>query len=484
MKGIRFTLYILITLFAFASCEDDSRDFSSDSGYRLEFSADTVRIDTLFTGIGSATKRLKVYNRNSKAINVESIELMNPEKSGFRMLVDGVSGNTITNEPIYGGDSIFILLEITIDRLNSDSPLLINDSIKFSFNGNTQYIQLEAVGQDAIVWHGKTIESDTILTAAKPYLIYDSLIVKQNAKLTIEPNVKLHFHNKAQMYVAGQIEAKGTIEQPIYFRGDRYDNILTDVPYNNLAGQWAGITIDSASYENVFENVRIYGTDYGLICSPSDPMKLKATFYNTIIHNSFANNLSATNCKIEAKNSQFSNASNSCVNLVGGDYSFIHCTLANYISWSATSHKAALTLGNQRSDSIATTDAPLYRANFYNCIIYGSSSTEVSLQKKLEQVQFEHFFKNCLIKANGSNDTSGEIHFTDNIWNEDPAFLYLNIDSDYAYNFELDSISGAMNKADINHSTSIPYDLKGVSRLSDSGPDIGCYEWIKRDEEE
>jgi hypothetical protein len=36
----------------------------------LEFSADTVKFDTVFTTLRTVTKRLWVYNRNPKGVNV------------------------------------------------------------------------------------------------------------------------------------------------------------------------------------------------------------------------------------------------------------------------------------------------------------------------------------------------------------------------------------------------------------------------------
>ena len=44
------------------------------------------------------------------------------------------------------------------------------------------------------------------------------------------------------------------------------------------------------------------------------------------------NVLTATNCNLEAANSEFTNATVDVVVLNGGKYSFTHCTLANYIS--------------------------------------------------------------------------------------------------------------------------------------------------------
>jgi hypothetical protein len=49
----------------------------------------------------------------------------------------------------------------------------------------------------------------------------------------------------------------------------------------------------------------------------------------------------------------------------------------------------------------------------------------------------------------------------------------------YSYNFSLQAISPVINKADKAYSLQAPLDLKGHSRLADSNPDIGCYEWTE-----
>lgn len=61
---------LLLILIGFAvsltPCRNDF-DFESRTG-GLEFSKDTVYLDTVFTNIGSSTYTLKVYNRSDKNI--------------------------------------------------------------------------------------------------------------------------------------------------------------------------------------------------------------------------------------------------------------------------------------------------------------------------------------------------------------------------------------------------------------------------------
>ena len=52
------------------------KDFSTIPSFgELEFSKDTVFLDTIFTNIGSATYNLKVYNRSNDDITIPNITL-------------------------------------------------------------------------------------------------------------------------------------------------------------------------------------------------------------------------------------------------------------------------------------------------------------------------------------------------------------------------------------------------------------------------
>ena len=57
---------IILPLFVILSLSACKRDFFDESGPgELQFSADTIIFDTLFTSVGSTTQTLKVYNRNN-----------------------------------------------------------------------------------------------------------------------------------------------------------------------------------------------------------------------------------------------------------------------------------------------------------------------------------------------------------------------------------------------------------------------------------
>ena len=61
MQRYFYILCILLIMIVWSSCRKDLEYASSEGN--LEFSKDTVFLDTVFTNIGSSTRTLKVYNR-------------------------------------------------------------------------------------------------------------------------------------------------------------------------------------------------------------------------------------------------------------------------------------------------------------------------------------------------------------------------------------------------------------------------------------
>lgn len=485
MKQPIYFIALLALLSSFFACSNDD-NFSTNSNLRLSFSVDTLRFDTVFTTIGSATRRLKVYNRNREALHINSVELVNAAKTGFRMNVDGISGNKVTDVDILGRDSMYIFVEVTVNPLNQNNPMLVEDSIRLTFNGVTQYVNLEAIGQDVVLWRDKTIDKDMVLTGEKPFLVFGGLTVSKDATLDMRKNVRMFFHSGAKVLINGRINAVGTIEEPVLFRGDRLDNLYQsgNVPFDRVPGQWGGIEIASDSYDNRFENVRIRNGIYGVLCHTAQPTRQKAIFMNTIIQNTSKEAFWAVNCKIDAANTLFANAGSYTLRLLGGSYDFLHCTVASYIDpgWGFLPRQNAMLLANTGVDvSGKTVTYPLIDTHFTSTIIAGRGFSELELRQAGSGVSFAHSFVNCLIKNRGSDDNE----FVSTVWNEDPRFRFIysfelaagNPDLFYFYDFRLSDNSPAINKGSRQAVVALPYDLVGASRRSDEAPDIGCFEW-------
>lgn len=479
-KNILFIILLVLLTALAGACTDFDDDFTTDSSHRLSFSQDTLSFDTLFSEFPTSTQRLKVYNTYDKPMLIENIHLANAQTSGFRMNVDGVSGTSFTNVELRAKDSMFIFVEATMKTTGAETPLWVEDSICFRMNGNQQRILLQAASQDVIVLKGKTITQSETLTTGLPYLIYDSIIVEKEGVLTLPPNTRLFFRNNAYMKVKGTLKAEGTLSQPVVFRGHRLDKLFSGVPYDLVPGQWDGIYFTETSFNNHLQYTNIRNTNNGLGFSASSPDKLKIKLENCVIHNASLDLFHAINCRIEAYNSQFSNAGGAVLYFVGGNIIFKHCTIANYFRWSKRNN-ACLVLRNSdiSLDDGSEFSYPLINAEFHNSIFYGSYGTEVSIKKK-DDLPFEHLFNYCMIKANGTDDEN----FVSTIWYknsenviQDPKFKSIGSDN-YIYDFHIDSTSAARNNANSSISAEIPFDMDGNSRFGDEGPDRGAYEWV------
>lgn len=469
VKTIVYTLLIATLMGGFLVSCAESDDFSTNTNLKLSFSSDTISFDTVFTSIGSSVIEFKIYNRNSKSLSIQSIEIVNPDESGFTMNIDGQQGVRFCNIDILKKDSLYGFLRVKVDPLDENNPLLIRDSIRFVTNGNIQYIVLKAIGRNVYKLTNVEITKDTLLKADKPYLIFDSLKVAQGIKLSIEAGAELFFHNKASMHVWGSLNAEGQVGRSITFRNDRLDRMNGVIPYSNIPGQWGGIVFYPDSYDNQLKNVIVKNAETGLCFYPSNVIDKKAQLYNVIVSNSSENCVVATNCFIEAVNCLFTNSRKAVLDIRGGHYSFLHCTIANYYQWS-TREGATVLLNN----IFGGENYPFVQCDFINSIVYGTRVDELYVSKNAN-VDFNVTFRNCLIR---NRQEFSNKEFINVVWNKNPEFYDLNSTSLYEYNFKLTEPSFAIGIADPEYSQNAPYDLSGNSRLIDGVSDAGCYEWI------
>src|SRR5690554_8077924 len=111
-----FVAFLLVLV---SSCRNDF-DFEPSSG-KLEFSRDTVYLDTVFTDIGSSTYTLKVYNRSNKNISIPVIKLRDSINSKYRLMVDGMAGQKFTNVEMLAKDSMYIFISVTAEVTDANS---------------------------------------------------------------------------------------------------------------------------------------------------------------------------------------------------------------------------------------------------------------------------------------------------------------------------------------------------------------------------
>ena len=484
-KPLFLILVSILSASLFSACKDNYEDYSTSPNDVLTFSHDTLRFDTLFSTIGSSTKYILVYNNNKKPLLISSISLADGN-NGFRLNVDGEKGSSFNNVEIREKDSIYIFVETTLKENNNNIPIDLFDSLVFITNTVKQQVILQAAGQDAYIWKkGGIIESDSTLKNDKPYLIYDSLIVKEGATLTIPEGTTLYLHDKAKIDVHGTLKIQGKQGNPVTIRGDRLDK-LWDISYDLRPGQWAGIQIYPESFNNEINHARIRNGVHGIQCDSSDVSQSKLKITNTILTNVYYNLLTATNCDIEASNCEFSNAGGALASLTGGSYSFVHCTFANHFTGSRSG--ASLYLRNYKMKSNAqnpedTTPLPLLKADFLNSIITGQMISEIYFDKVNEEkhpnIAFNYRMDHCLLKMKYEDLSTSNI--TNYILNEKPEFGNLNDYKDYVFSFLLKPESPAIDKGSAAYM--IPTDMNGEYRPTGTNPDLGAYEWVEQPKE-
>lgn len=475
----RLFIPLLVVLFGAWLSGCYREPISTNPAFKLEFSVDTLAFDTVFTNIGSATRSIKVYNRNNADISVSSVRLAGGDGSVYRMNVDGRATSLAKDVYLRSKDSLFVFVEVTIDPNENNAPLLVMDSIIFETNGNHQDVKLISWGQDVHMFSRDTLHTSTTFVNDKPYLIYDYLYVPAGVELTVEAGVEFYLHNTSWLFVEGRILFQGQPDNPITMQGDRLEMFYRDKP-----GQWGGIWLTPSSHSNSIDWTVIQNSITGINISPyGHPTLQNLKITNSIIKNTSYTSIDARGAIIEAGNCLFANAKEMCLSLGGGSYSFTHCTVANYWAQYINRSGPAVLLANYflsvDEQGINIHEHGLYEATFENSIIYGSRSNEIDFVSSYFGMPidgpFNYSFSHTIVR------TENQLQFEPfpNISFENPLFK-----DPFNHDFRLKIESPAIDAGDFGVAQQYPVDVRNVGRLVDQGPDLGAYEWIEEDEAE
>ncbi len=451
-----FSIIIIIALY-FSNTGCSKKNFFSKDN--LTFSVDTLVFDTVFTTIGSTTKSFKIYNPESKTVQIDEVELMGGENSPFRMNLDGLIGHNFSNIRIEGNDSLFVFVEVTLNVNNQNSPLIIEDSIRFQTNGKDQYVKLAVWGQDAY-FHYKDL-NEGIWPNDKPHVIYGYAAVDSAKSLTIQAGTQVHLHKNSLLYVyKSTLNIQGTLGNEVVFQGDRLEQ-----DYQEVTGQYYGIyfqqakpsTIDYAILKNGTSGVHLYSED------PTNT-GYTLTMTNTVIQNEARYGVFIySGAKVKAENCIISkNGTHALLVLEGGDFNFNHCNLLGY----GSSQNPAVGISNFYTNyQTATTNVgSINEGVLYNCVLTGNLATELAIDTiQMSGVNLNFDFKNCLIKS----ETIQTDAFYQNIfWNNNPLFTDPTI---YDFSFSINSILHGNGIA-----SPVVTDILGNPR--NNPPDIGAIE--------
>jgi hypothetical protein len=459
---IRFCSFLAIATSIF-SCELTEEKLTTDSSVNLTFSTDTVFFDTVFTSIGSITKRLKVYNPNKNAVEIEQIGLGNTLNSPYSLIINGRESNELDKVRLLGEDSLFVLVKVKIDPINQNMPFVVRDSVTFRTNGNLQDIKLIAWGQDANFLRDSVIDCNTTWNSEKPYVIFNNVLVDSACSLTILEGTKIYLNPGSNFLVEGKLEVLGKPDNMVIFQSARLDP-----PFDQALGQWGGIVFTGNSRGNLIEGARIKNGTFGIFADPSsDPTKrAEITIRQTIIENMAFSGVACFRADLTMENSRISNCIERTIFCVaGGNYTFEHNTFANY-SFTFFRENPQIVLGNfvileeESGERLIEGDLNVRMANN---IVWGNLQEEFELPEPLPTSLANFDFQNNIFKTQLSTlDING------NLINTDPLFI-----EPRESNFSLDTLSPAQNTGlQLNYI----FDLKGQSR--DSQPDLGALERI------
>lgn len=488
-----FPIYIILSIIcvAFFSCRDDEYTYNNDG---LTFSKDTIFFDTIFTRVGSVTKRLKIYNFTTNDIIIQSLYLKKGEKSQFRLNIDGYAANQRDNIKLKSQDSMFVFVEVTVDPTMDKSPMVIEDSIVVATKDQIKNINLLAWGQNMKLyrsWYSdEGVIKTTTWTNEFPYLIYGSVYVDTNEVLTIQAGTKVYFHRYSSLAVQGTLIVNGTKDDPVFFQNSRRDELFEGYSYSDVPGQWGTIAFIDESKDNVINYAIIKNASAGMqVGEPNETNKTNISITNTFIDNMSGNGIVAWGASINASNTIISNCGSGTLGLFGGDHTFIHCTFADFgvdFSYrnnptvSITNYAGYYEYIEEKNEfELKVFIDDLTKAHFYNCIIYGTQQNELLIadtnKAKMENIYFDY---NLIQLKNEEIIEKYANYLNNNLFDFDPKVdsLFENIKEKKFY---LDTSSYAIDKGWLNYARQVPNDYNGNSRTLDGKPDLGAYEFQK-----
>jgi hypothetical protein len=477
------THYPVLLLVFFCSvflvqCKKNSTTFSSSA--KLMFSTKQLFFDTVFSTIGSSVRVFIVHNNNNEAVNISSVNLAGYYPSYFKINIDGTPGSNFTNIKIPANDSIYVFATVTVNPTNQNSPLVIQDSLVFTTNGNVQSVQLLAFGQDAYFYVPNVfppsgpayynVKCGDVWSNDKPHVIFGYLNVSTGCTLTITKGTQVYLHDSAVILIdsAATLNVTGQSGSPVTFQQDRLEP-----DYKYIPGQWNGVLLYKSVNCNISWAVLQNGTtgiQVDTVAPTSSNPALKMD--HTIIKGMSGYGLLGEGAPVTVNNSVIADCQYGCVAMVyGGTYHYYQCTFADYWgvdnSFGQRTNPVVYMNNGYQAFNGQNIPRPLDSAIFRNCIIYGALDEEVGLDSSFN-APFNYYFGNCVLKT--KHTTSPGSHYSNSNWvNIDPMFYNPGIDDYHVYNG-----SPALGNADPAICKLYSPNLDGNSRLS-APYNIGAY---------
>lgn len=451
----------LLTIFIFLGygCIEDG--FTTSPSDQPVCSTDTLRLELAFDNDPSTTASMKIYNRCKKSLNISSMDISGENARYFRFNVDGFSGQSFSNIEIRPDDSIFVFVEATLPTNVTDLPTTYDANLDITTNGVSQSVVLRATSQNVDRLRALVVTTDTVLTASRPYQVFDSLVVAPGATLTLAAGTQLLFHDKAHLMVKGTLIARGTPDNHVHMTGDRTGNVVGDISFDIMSRQWDGVYFAPGS-KGSLTCTDIRNTSNGVIIEAADQAASTLKLTNCRLHNSAGLVLTSIHANIEADRCEFAEGGEGLVHLHGGNNTFYHCTFANNYLFSAIGGPA---IGFSHLNDDPKTGLPDESGLPYgktligNSIIYGIGS-EMS-HGDLTGTDVHVYY--TLLKSNGSDDDN--FHYC--IWDADP--LFYTVRNEYLFDYRLQPESAAIGAGSREYAGHTSTDAYGTPSTTDLG---------------
>jgi hypothetical protein len=468
-------------LFQLTACKKDQ--FITASGAGLEFSLDTLTFDTVFTNMGSATRRFKVYNPHDQIIRINTASLAGGEQSDFNINIDGFSGTSSSDIEIPAKDSIYIFANVFIDPNDGDAIRM--DSILFETDGGgTQKVILFAYGWNAnyigeVGYETRYSDTTVTLNNSMPYIFMGTIAFVSNSCLIIPGGTEIYMFGgptsrpgeRAKIRIGTnsciRSNVGGDLNNPVVIKTHRLEEDYQLIPFHHN-----GIQLDPESRDNLIHGTIIRNAVDGIyVDSFSVNGAPKLELKNSKIYNVDRSAILARGSYITMTNTVLANSNQfNFIGIRGGAYNFRNCTFINVGAGLVGRSEAVLSFRDY--EVLVDRDGNKYfpksqgEAYFTNCIIYGSKREEVEMLSLDEPaVDFYYEFNNCLMKV----DTFSQ-NMVNCVTNLDPIF----VDEDY-FDYKIDSIDSPANNAGLSSSINIPSSwrvLPGLPSLGTPSNDI------------
>ncbi len=457
------------------------------TGAGLEFSLDTLTFDTVFTNMGNATRRFKVYNRHSQPIRINNVSLGGGQQSDYKMNIDGLSTVGTSNIVIPAKDSIYVFANVFIDPSNGDA--IRTDSITFETDGGgEQKVILYAYGWNAtyigqVGFLTRFVNQTVQLSNAQPIIMMGVISIDSNSCINIPAGTEIFMFggptsrpgDRAVLYIGHnsciRSNVGGDLNNPVEFKTHRLEE-----DYQLITFHHNGIYLSATSLDNIIEGTIIRNAVDGVfIDSASVNSNPKLRMKNCKIFNNDRACILSRGGTIDVSNTILANSNQyNFVGIRGGDCNFRHCTFANIATGLVSRSEPIVSYRDfeiQVINGQQTTVLDRGEAYFTNCIIYGNRSEEIEvLYGNGPNSNFSFAFNNCLVKV----DTFSQNLFNC-VTNQDPLF----VDEDENV-YEIDSTDSPAN----NIGTLVPFpsgtaagpssDALGRPRTGGT-PDAGAY---------